>query len=484
MSSLRPSSSLPAPPRRRVASLVLFVVTALVAAGCTRPASQVETGAAPSVSVGATAGGAAPSGAAAAGTFGDLKNVCGPGNAKGATAQGVTDDEIKVGTISDPGFTGAPGLNQELFDASEVFVKWCNAAGGINGRKIVDTERDAKLTEYKQRVTESCQQDFMLVGGGGVFDDTGQEERLRCLLPEFPALQVSAAARAADLAVRPVSLPLDKFGVGAYRYMAKKYPDSTDKVGFLTGNVASLILVDRQAQDAAKKLGWKVAYQAQYNALGEASWTPFVQAMRSKGVKGLVYTGEPQNFAKLLQAGDDIGYQFDWVIGSANLLDESFIKAGGSAIRHVYAPSVTVPPFLADKNPATKQYLQLFEKYLPKGKSKALLGFTSFSAWLLWATSVKSCGSDVTRRCVYDAGKSTTKWTAGGLHAPTDPATGQAPTCSILVEATPKGFELPSDFKATDGLFRCDPKAVVTITGDYGRGTTLADVGKSLDDLD
>ena len=35
----------------------------------------------------------------------------------------MTDDSIQVGTISDPGFTGRPGLNQELFDASEVFAK-------------------------------------------------------------------------------------------------------------------------------------------------------------------------------------------------------------------------------------------------------------------------------------------------------------------------------------------------------------------------
>ena len=29
-----------------------------------------------------------------------------------------------------------PGLNQELFDASDVFVKWCNSVGGTNGHLI------------------------------------------------------------------------------------------------------------------------------------------------------------------------------------------------------------------------------------------------------------------------------------------------------------------------------------------------------------
>ena len=101
---------------------------------------------------------------AAPGSFGTLKDVCGPGNAKGATATGVTDTEISTAVFSDPGFVGRPGLNQELFDAAKVFAAWCNDAGGINGRKIVVHERDAKLTEYKQRVIESCREDFSRIG--------------------------------------------------------------------------------------------------------------------------------------------------------------------------------------------------------------------------------------------------------------------------------------------------------------------------------
>ena len=60
--------------------------------------------------------------APAAGDFGDLKGVCGPGDASGATAQGVTDDAIQVGTIADPGFIGRPGLNQEIFDLSLIHI--------------------------------------------------------------------------------------------------------------------------------------------------------------------------------------------------------------------------------------------------------------------------------------------------------------------------------------------------------------------------
>jgi ABC-type branched-subunit amino acid transport system substrate-binding protein len=457
--------------------MALLAIASMLASGCTRSNSQTQTnGGDTSTTAGTSTGGGS-------GSFGDLKDVCGPGNAKGSTAQGVTDKAIKVGTISDPGFVGRPGLNQELFDAAEVFTKWCNDAGGINGRKIEDTERDAKLTEYKQRVTESCQEDFMLVGGGGVFDETGQAERLKCLEPVFPAYQVSSEARGSDLAVRSVPNSLGTIPVAGYQLLAKKFPDSTSKVGFITGNIAATLLVDKQNQEAVKAIGFKIINQVQYNAAGEASWTPFATAMENKGVKGIVYTGEPENLAKFMQSAADIGYKPDWVVAGANALDDNFLKVGGAAIHNVYLTALVVPPFLADKNPATQQYLDLFKKYLPKGKDKALLGYQGFSAWLLWAQSVKPCASNVTRKCVYEKGMATKGWTGGGLHAPTTPGATQGSDCSIVVEAGPDGFSIPKEFKPNQGLFLCAPDTLVKLKGDYGKGATLADVGKSLSDL-
>jgi hypothetical protein len=138
---------------------------------------------------------------------------------------------------------------------------------------------------------------------------------------------------------------------------------------------------------------------------------------------------------------------------------------------------------MADKNPATQQYLDLFEKYLPDGKSKALLGYNAFSAWLLFATGVKECGSKVTRKCVLDATGKISDWTGGGLHGVAQPGTGEPTKCGMVVEASPDGFAVPDDFELTDGLFRCSDDSVIKLKGDYGKGAKLEDVGKSLDDL-
>src|ERR1700729_2251903 len=101
-----------------------------VTSACSRSSSSKTTAT-------TAAGGTATTAAAAtgAGDFGTLKAGCGPGNATGATDPGVTDTSINMATMSDPGYSGLPGLNQELFDAADAFVGWCNAAGGILGRK-------------------------------------------------------------------------------------------------------------------------------------------------------------------------------------------------------------------------------------------------------------------------------------------------------------------------------------------------------------
>ncbi|MEZ5269483.1 MAG: hypothetical protein R2789_13285 [Microthrixaceae bacterium] len=79
--------------------------------------------------------------------------------------------------------------------------------------------------------------------------------------------------------------------------------------------------------------------------------------------------------------------------------------------------AATVPPFLADENPATQQYLTCSPRH-SRRKVHTGLGYNSFSAWLLFAQSVKSC--DPTSRA-YDAGEGCADWTGGdstGPHIP------------------------------------------------------------------
>ena len=136
-----------------------------------------------------------------------------------------------VATSSDPGFSGRRGLNQEIFDAGEVFTKWCNDAGGINGRKIMLDEYDAALFNFDAQIKKACAADFFLVGNGNVFDNNpGQRDRLSCLLPEIPTYMVTLEGRDSDLTVQPVPNRSTQIAVGAAQLRRAEVP-RRDEVG-------------------------------------------------------------------------------------------------------------------------------------------------------------------------------------------------------------------------------------------------------------
>jgi ABC-type branched-subunit amino acid transport system substrate-binding protein len=418
-------------------------------------------------------------------TFGTQTDVCQGGKPTGSPTQGVTPTEIKVATFADPGFAGRPGLNQEFFDTAEVFAAWCNDRGGINGRKVVVEQKDAALTNTKARMTEACADDFAMVGGGTVFDQDGVETRLQCMLPDIAGFLVSGKAKGSDLVVQPVPNSLETIQSGIYNYLDGKYPAATKKVGALTGDLSTTKDVSDQNVEAAKALGWDIVYNDQYPAAGVTDWTPYAQKIKDSGVKGLLWTGEPENLAAIVKALKNIDYDLDFIATQANHYDQKVIDIAGDALAagNVYVQSSFYPFEKANKSNATGQYLAAFDEYKPDGKKNTYLGLQAWSSWLLFAQAAKQCGNDLTRTCLYDNATKIHEWTGGGLHAKTDPGSGEATDCYAIEQATPSGFKLVTDTKPNDSIYNCNPKNVYTLKGDYGKGVTLQDVGQNIANL-
>ena len=464
------------PSLRRV--LATGAVLAVVAAGCGRSDDSAETdGTEGGGSTASAATTSAPEGPVA-GEFGDLGQVCGPapeGATLEATDVGVTADSIQVGTVSDPGFSGRPGLNQEIFDSAEAFTAWCNDAGGINGRKLELKERDAKLTEHQARMIEACDEgDFMLVGGLGVFDDQGQVERLACGLPAIGSATNPPAVEA-DLLVSPMPNSLSTFPIGELRWLEGEFPDATKKIGILTAGVAVTMTASERMQEAMSALGWEVVYSEKYNAAGEASWRGFAEGMKSAGVRGVIWVADPGNLAALLKSMDEIEFHPDFVRAGGNAYDPVLVGEAGAAADNVYLATAHYPyldPEVAAQNPATQQYLDIVDEFDPGGKI-ASLGVTGFSGWLLFAQAASSCGADLTRDCVWEAASAVAQWSGGGLHARQDVAGDVASECFAEIVAVQGAFEIV-DIDPNESAFSCDPQNVIELEGDYGEGIKCA----------
>jgi ABC-type branched-subunit amino acid transport system substrate-binding protein len=416
-------------------------------------------------SISVTAVGASTSGRVPAAkgpvSFGTLKDVCGPGSAKGATDTGVTNTEIHVATISDPGASGAPGLNKEIFDAADAFVGWCNAAGGILGRKIVLDKLDAKLTDYKPQITTACSQDVALAGDGSLGDVAGVQDRVDCGLPSFPSFGASPQANDADLTYPAQPNSTGQMNPGPpLGLLAKTYKGALNRFGQLVAGEGLIFQGKRNATGVEEGLGGNSVYLQSYNATtGESSWAPFSQQIHDNNVSTLFWIGDERNAAALLQAMSTASQYPKIFFTSPNIYTPTFPKlASQYANGHVYTYALNVPFDEAGPGNVMKQYLKIKNKYA-KGSPNDALAVNAFSNWLLFAQSAKACGSDLTRKCIAEQGAKTTSWDAGGLQVSTNPGQNQISDCSVLLKLGSKGFKRV----APKSGFGCSQKWVISL---------------------
>ena len=406
------------------------------------------------------------------GDFGSLTEVCGPQEGGGtvpegdpAETQGITADSIEVGTVADPGFTGRLGLNQEIFDAAEAFVEWCNAAGGINGKELVLNQHDAAITNYQPVVEQACQSDFALVGAGAVQDNLWPDVGAACGLIDIAGFSVTpqkAGVVGQDLAalrsVQAIPNPGDRYPVGAIRILDEEFPDAVGSSGFLYADFQTIKPTYDKARAAAESIGHTVVEAGSYALLGESNWQALAVRLRDAGVEHFSFVGEGENLALLQRAMVEIDYAPTVTIQETNFYDAEYLAAAGEAAEGTFVRTSIWPFEEADANPATQQYLDIVGAV--DGKV-AVLGVQSMSAWLLFAEAAKACDldDDLTRSCVLQTAAETTEWDGGGLHAPTSPATNEGSACVIVLRVEDGGFVR----HAPDEDYRCDPGDVVEV---------------------
>jgi ABC-type branched-subunit amino acid transport system substrate-binding protein len=462
-------------------TLAAVAVAGLLAAGCSR-AGTTSTSSGSSAPA-STSSSSAPgsSGSSAAGDFGPVKGACHGGSATGATDQGVTSSEIQVGVLTDQGFTKDP----QLANAAKVFTSWCNAAGGIDGRKLVADLHDTQLLAVVPAMSAACGTDFVLAGSSAALDGLAVATRLKCLLPDFDAQPVMPQNAGSDLQLRPYTMDFQyaEFA-GYYKWLTTKYPDSKQHAGVLGGASVITQVDDQAVADTVKAIGGTMVYNATYPVSGVTNWTPYAEAIKAKGTKGFTFYGTIQQLAALEQALDTIGYKLDWIDANTNAYGPQFLQLAGQALteQNNYAQLPGIYPVEeAASNPSVEKIVQLYQQYAP-GAPITLQALQAWSMWLLFAQSAETCGSDLTRACVYNAALKQAQWTGGGITAPVNESAPQGPpSCFNVEQATPSGWKA-ADFGANTGPYLCG-EAPVKLPGGYPAPATLASVGKSLSDL-
>lgn len=403
------------------------------------------------------------------GDFGDIKDLCGPGDATGETARGVTDTAIQITTMGDPGNTIRPGLGQEGFDVANAFAERCNEAGGILGRKIEVHTRDAKLFEAGARVVEACQTDFMSVGGGNGLDDATVEPRLECELGQMPSFTASAAATDADLQVLAAPNPLNRYPIGGVRLVTEAVPGTAEHFGLLGRDDVNGAATLNRAKDAAEMVGVTVVDVATHPASAVDNWRPYVEQWRASGVEIFMPISWP-DISVIVQAVNDVGWQPKAIILTSIGYNDSTIEAAKTSDLPPTWAALNYWPFeLADENAAVQELMDLVYGVNPDAKLNNF-HVSAINAWLLWASSAKACGSDLTVECVLGEAKTQSSWTAGGMLPEIDLSVEnpEPHSCVVLMKATADGFVYDEEVtKPTDAIYNCDLSNIAKLTEDY-----------------
>jgi hypothetical protein len=423
----------------------------------------------PSLALSSTTAVAATATSGSSGVWPGVGKICEPGPGGASSTRGVGAKSINIAVFNDASNTIVPGLGVELLQQARAFADWCNAAGGIDGRKILIDNRDAALFNAAQQATTACQSDFMAVGGGFAIDLSSVPIREKCGLGQISAYLVSNASDLATLQVDPGGTDTNSTSAGWFGALAKAYPQAVKSAGMGGGDTPSVLQTQTKFEFGAEAQGWRISAFLEPPVSVE-NWAPFVDQYQSKGVQAL-WPADATDFTPFAQAMTTAGYHPAFVLlGTqfANAQTQQAVVANPS-LPPVYVETQWWPLALASQNPSTEELVTTMHKYA-KGDAIDFDDEIGAESWLLWAKSASACGTSLTVTCVLNHSAATKNWDAGGIQAPTKSLTlsnedPQPSPCFALLQLTAKGITY--DKRLTDptqSIWNCNPKNVVRLT--------------------
>jgi Periplasmic binding protein len=344
-------------------------------------------------------------------------------------------------------------------------ISWCNSVGGINGREIVGHRYDAALDNASQVIVESCAQDFMLVGQGFAGDEDMEADRVACKLPMVPGFTLSGNANNGPMSYAPLPFPVDQLSVARAELTLDTYPEAVS-YDFIGHDSPFTQIAEKRTEavmsaSGAEKAGCGVVLKS----AGGDNYRALVQRFQECGATVLFDQGTPTPATfSFLDAMRVEGYE-PTILTDATWYADSVKAANIDGLTEGINVTMQFQPFEnADTVPAVADYLAVMGQN--DDHATGLLGMQSTSAFLLWATAAKACGSDLTRQCMVNELSQVTSWTGGGIHAESNPGGNEPPKCSMLMAL--KGGTYEQVAPATKGDFYCADSALETPEDSWG----------------
>ncbi|GAA3540454.1 ABC transporter substrate-binding protein [Nocardioides daeguensis] len=419
---------------------------AVVGDGGGVPAAGADAadGGAPAPADGAPAGPAADGGGAApgdttTGSGGKTKGKGSPtGTAKAASCDGfknqtgITDSTITLANVAD--ISGpVPGIFEASQQAARAYVAYFNSQNTICGRKLAISNLDSRADAGadQQAYTKACSSAFAAVGSMGAFDSGGAAAAQGCGLPDIRAAMTTPERAACSTCFGIYSVRPNLIADSGPKWLAAQYPDAVKNVGVLYINGGAAVVNAKSQAAAWGKMGWSVNY-IQGIDVAEFNFAPYVQQLKSKGIKMVVYTGPYQNTVKLQQAMQQQGYKPDVFMQDPTIYDQRYIQQAGSLAEGTVVYSTT-DLFENKANPEVQLYLSWLNQVKP-GAVPNFYGLYAWSAMRLFVEQATTLGGKLTRESLVAAVRKVNDWTGNGAHTAMRVGTAETPPCQKIIQ--------------------------------------------------
>ncbi|MCW2787126.1 MAG: amino acid/amide transporter substrate-binding protein family [Marmoricola sp.] len=362
-----------------------------------------------STSPGGSPGGAAPAVGAGvkAGSCTGFKNQT-----------GVSNSAITIANIAD--ISGpVPGIFTAASYAVQAYAKYFNSTSTICGRKLNVLALDSQTNAGAEQVAsqKSCDNAFATVGEMSAFDTGGIATTENCKIPDLQAV-ITNDARAKCSNCFAAQAPGGGFSPDAIPdYFTAHNKAATQKAAMLYVNAAASVGGALDEVRAEKRRGWKFAYTSSFD-IAEFNYSPYVQQMKSKGVKLVQMFGSAQMAIGIAQAMQSADFHPDIYMMNATQYDPAYAAAGSPVEGSIITADFTPIEDMA-KVPELALYNQWLQQIKP-GAVPTYFGLYAWSAARLFVQQAVALGGKLTRPNMINSIRSVHSWTANGLHAPQD----------------------------------------------------------------
>jgi len=287
-----------------------------------------------------------------------------------------------------------------------------------------------------------------MVGSMSAFDSGGAAAAESCGLPDMRSTTTTPERRDCSTCFAAQAVDPGLVNGAMPRYFLAKDKDATQHVGLVYINAGAAAVNAEYFRNAYNRAGWKVDY-FQGIDVSEFNYAPYVQQMKDKGIKLVVYLGPYQNTVKLLDAMQQ--QSFDPIfVQDATIYDQNFVDQAGENGNGVYTWSTTK---MFDDYSVKE--MQLYRAWLQQVKPGAVPNYYGLYAWSaarLFVEQAVALGGKLTRASLVSALSKVKNWTGNGLHVPQQVGQKTTANCGSVFQLNGGKWR-----QVSPGGFQCGP---------------------------